>query len=119
MRWMLLALAVGCATPRRGPTMATPAALDEKAKRGEIVYMQNCQQCHPNGEGGMGPSMNNRHLPGFAIKAQTRLGAGAMPAFSKDEISHDELDAMVDYMREIRRVRPEEDTEASTKGDRK
>ena len=115
----MLALAVGCATPRRGPTMATPAALDADAKRGEVVYMQSCQQCHPNGEGGMGPSLNNRHLPGFAIKAQTRWGVGAMPAFPKTEIDRDELDDMVDYMKEIRRVRPEEDTRPSSKGDRR
>lgn len=70
---------------------------------GERVYMAKCQQCHPGGEGGLGPAINNKPLPGWFIKFQVRSGLGAMPAFSSAEIPGPELDAMVDYLKTLRR----------------
>lgn len=37
--------------------------------------------------------INNKPLPGFLIKFQVRNGLGAMPAFSKEHVSPEELDA--------------------------
>jgi hypothetical protein len=46
----------------------------------------------------MAPAINNKPLPKFLMRLQVRIGAGAMPAFSKAQISDDELDDLVDYM---------------------
>lgn len=70
--------------------------------RGQRVFMENCHQCHPGGEGGLGPAINNKPLPGFMIKLQVRAGVGAMPAFSADAIAPDELDTLIAYLRALR-----------------
>jgi mono/diheme cytochrome c family protein len=99
-RWTVLAvlpLVMGCAL-RHSEPFAGPLALNPKQARGQRVYMVQCQQCHPGGEGGLGPSLSDKPAPPFAIKAQVRAGAGAMPAFSEEKISGDDVDALVDYM---------------------
>lgn len=101
MMWLLLVLA--CITPRRTENIAGPLALDEQAERGEQVFLRYCHQCHPFGEGGLGWSLNEKPIPGFAIRAQTRVGFGAMPAFGPDEIDAEEMDALVHYLKALRR----------------
>lgn len=65
--------------------------------------MKKCKQRHPLGDAGLGPAINNKPLPGFMIKSQVRLGAGAMPSFSKEEINGEELDDLVEYLKALRR----------------
>ncbi|MDP2310679.1 MAG: cytochrome c [Pseudomonadota bacterium] len=101
---VLLALA-GCGSARRTEPIAGPLALDEMAERGERVFFRYCHQCHPFGEGGVGWSLNEKPLPGFLIRAQTRAGVGAMPAFGRDQIGPDELDALVHYLVTLRKTR--------------
>ena len=60
-------------------------------------------QCHPEGGGGLGPSLNNKHLPKFVIKTQVRLGLGVMPAFVIQRLSPDQLDDLADYLIALRR----------------
>ena len=102
---LLLALALaGCGSARRGEPFATPAAPpDARLALGERVFDVNCSQCHPGGEGGLAPAINNKPLPGWLMKLQVRVGIGKMPAFSSDEISGEELDALVHYMAWLRR----------------
>jgi len=64
--------------------------------------MKHCNQCHPGGEGGVGPALNNKPLPGFLIKFQVRRGMGAMPAFSSQVISDAQLDSLASYLKELR-----------------
>jgi mono/diheme cytochrome c family protein len=81
-----------------------PVALDSpKAERGEKIFMRNCYQCHPGGEAGLAPAINNKPLPGSMTKAQVRLGVGAMPCFSRQEIPDAELDDLVAYLKALRR----------------
>ncbi|MES2642486.1 MAG: cytochrome c [Myxococcota bacterium] len=101
--FLFLVLLAGCLTPRRTEPIAGPLALDEVSLRGEQVFLQYCHQCHPFGEGGLGWSLNEKPLPGFAIRAQTRLGLGAMPAFGPDKIDAEEMDALVHYLKVLRR----------------
>jgi mono/diheme cytochrome c family protein len=56
----------------------------------------------PAGEAGLGPAINNKPLPGFLIRFQVRRGIGAMPAFSPDEISPQELENLVLFLKELR-----------------
>ena len=96
-------LIYSCGSARRSDPFA--GDLDRKDRqiaRGQVVFMQKCQKCHPGGEGGLGPSLNDKPAPGFAIKFQVRNGLGAMPSFPESEISREELDDLVEYMIELR-----------------
>lgn len=100
---------LACGSARRSETVQATAAqiVTPAQQRGELVFMRNCNQCHPLGEGGLGPPINNKAFPGFAIKAKVRTGLGLdMPKFSSDEISDLELDDLVAYMKALRRNHP-------------
>ena len=109
-----LGLALSCSTARRSePVAARPVALtDARLARGHLVYMENCQKCHPGGEAGAGPSINNVPLPGLALRTRVRsraffLGVGRMPSFKKNEISPEQLDDLVAYLKALRRADPD------------
>ena len=105
-RWIALLL-VGCGSARRGEPVAGPLALSEDAQRGHVVFDTWCEQCHPGGEAGIGPALTNVPTPVWLQRRQVRLGAGAMPAFGEDQIPPDDLDALADYLRALRRHRPD------------
>jgi mono/diheme cytochrome c family protein len=84
--------------PLYGPLRTTTPAI----ANGQQVFMRECHQCHPGGEAGLGPAMNNKPLPGFMIRFQVRRGFGAMPAFSQAEISPEELDNLILYLKQLR-----------------
>lgn len=65
--------------------------------------MSYCNGCHPNGEPGLGPGLNDKPLPGFMIRFQVRNGLGVMPAFPDEVISGEELDDLIEYLVELRR----------------
>jgi mono/diheme cytochrome c family protein len=92
-----------CATARRGETLTGEhhPPTDEIAL-GQRVYDANCSQCHPGGTQGVGPSINDKPLPRWAIRFQVRHGLGAMPSFSKEEIPDAELHAVVKYLKWLR-----------------
>ena len=95
----LVISAAGCGSARKEEIPATRFRDDPQLRRGQVVFMQTCNQCHVGGGPGLGPGLNDKPLPGFAIKTQVREGAGTMPAFPKSEISDDDLDALVKYMK--------------------
>ena len=97
-----LALLAGCATARRGEPLRGPMSLNAKQARGEATFKHICNGCHPGGEGGLGPGLNNKPAPGFLIKFQVRHGLGAMPSFPKERISDEQLDDLVSYMMRVR-----------------
>ena len=100
---MMLTVAIGClsCSVRRSEPLTgrnfTPA--NDKVVHGEQLYMANCQKCHPAGESGLGPSLNANPAPGFVKRFQMRHGLGVMPAFSKDELSHQDLKDIAAYLR--------------------
>jgi len=107
---LLVAGLTSCLPQRRdAPLVGELTGLSPSEARGQVVYMANCQQCHPGGARGLGPGLNDKPLPRFAIHAQVRAGLGAMPAFGPDEISDADLRALVDYVVRLRQqgtVRP-------------
>jgi mono/diheme cytochrome c family protein len=91
-------LATGCGPARRGVPFGPPVHLTERQKQGQVLFMRECNGCHPGGAGGLGPGINNKPLPGFAMRTQIRKGVGAMPRFTEQMLSDEEVDAIVDYL---------------------
>jgi mono/diheme cytochrome c family protein len=95
-----------CGTARRGaPIIGERHPADARLALGEQVFDRKCSQCHPGGEAGLGPALNNKPLPQFAVHIQVRNGVGAMPRFSSNEISDEQLGAVTAYMVWLRRQR--------------
>jgi mono/diheme cytochrome c family protein len=59
--------------------------------------MSFCQKCHPAGEAGLGLSVNPN--PAFVKRFQVRHGLGVMPAFTKHEISTDDLRDISEFLK--------------------
>jgi mono/diheme cytochrome c family protein len=96
-----------CANVRRMEPVAPVLNLsDPVVARGERVFTQQCHICHPHGQGGLGPALNNKPLPAFLMKFQVRHGLGAMPSFKADKIPADDLDALMAYIKALRTNTP-------------
>ena len=94
-----------CGSARRSePIKGAVAINDPKVARGRTLFMHKCNHCHPGGEAGLGPALNDKPLPEFLIKTQIRTGLGAMPAFPPHEISDADAAAIIAYMKAIRRA---------------
>ena len=109
-RLLVLVLAIGSfmlnvsCSARRGEPIKGPLPIDSLAVgNGQKIFMRECHQCHPGGEAGLGPAINNKPLPGFMIRLQVRNGIGAMPAFSQSEISAKEMDDLLEFLGALRR----------------
>lgn len=99
----LLPVLAGCGSARRGaPTQPPFEASEVELRQGRQVFMRFCNGCHPGGAAGLGPALNNKPLPGFAIRFQVRHGLGVMPSFSEEVISDEQLDALTTYIKELR-----------------
>jgi mono/diheme cytochrome c family protein len=99
----LAALAAACGSVRRGEPIVGPMQLgDASAQRGKVLFSRYCYRCHPGGEGGLGPALNDKPPPAFLIRTQVRLGLGAMPSFSEDVLPSEDLDDIVAYVLALR-----------------
>src|SRR2546423_15010109 len=75
---------MGCRSIRRGEPIVGPlVSSSPDVHRGQTVFQENCYKCHPGGEGGLGPSLNDKLLPPRLMELQVRWGLGAMPSFHK------------------------------------
>ena len=102
---IILFAAAGCGSARRGEPIGRPVTIaNVDVARGRAVFFRECHQCHPGGEAGLGPALNNKPAPGFLIKTQVRTGLGTMPSFGKDEVSSEELDDLVKYLFALRKA---------------
>jgi len=104
---LILLTAAACGTARRSePLTGEHRLTSAQLIRGEAVYAMQCGQCHPGGEAGLGPSINDKPLPTWLIRFQVRNGLGVMPAFTPEQISPEDLDALLVYLKELRRQNP-------------
>jgi mono/diheme cytochrome c family protein len=71
---------------------------NQRIANGQIMFMANCQKCHPGGEGGLGPSILPNPAPQFIKRFQMRHGLGAMPGFRVKEISRKDLHDISKYL---------------------
>ena len=99
------ALALGaCGTARRGEPLRGPLVTTESAQdRGRIVFAQNCYKCHPGGEAGLGPALNNRPWPLGLKRFEIRHKIGAMPSFDKSRLGDQDLHDLMAYLAILRK----------------
>jgi mono/diheme cytochrome c family protein len=87
---------------RRSEPFVGPRQFTEQELRGEVLFFKHCNECHPQGESGLGPSLNEKPLPDFAVKNQVRNPIAIMPEFEEDVITDAELEDMVEYMKAVK-----------------
>ena len=87
-----------CATARRRPPLAPPPTLNQQAETGQVAFMEKCNRCHPGGEAGLAPALNDKPFPDFLKRFQIRHGLGVMPSFTKEELSDRDLEAILEYL---------------------
>jgi mono/diheme cytochrome c family protein len=101
------AIVVGCHSARRGEPIVGPLSSNDPAvQHGKIVFAKRCNSCHPGGEGGLGPGLNDKPLPVFAMKLQVRtglVGLKIMPSFDKHQIPSEDLDDLMKYIKAQRK----------------
>jgi mono/diheme cytochrome c family protein len=101
---LTVALMAGCASARRGEPLRGPLVLTTPAQfTGQAEFLNFCQRCHPGGEAGVGPGLNNKHLPAFVIRMQVRNGLGAMPRFSSARLNREQLADVIAYLKTLRK----------------
>ncbi|NEM96686.1 c-type cytochrome [Pontibacter burrus] len=109
----IVLLLIACGTAKRGEPAYAPLATTEPAVvQGKVVFDTFCHKCHPGGEAGLGPAINNKPLPGFLIRFQVRNGLGVMPAFSDKTISDSDLDVLVAYLKTLRKAKEDKPAQA-------
>lgn len=102
----VIAASSACASARRRPPLAPAPELNEQATTGQTVFMEKCNRCHPGGEAGLGPALNDKPFPDFLKRFQVRHGLGVMPHFPKEELSDQQLDAVVEYLKALHQNKP-------------
>lgn len=96
-------VAVACSSARRGEPVAGPLrAMNASASRGEVAFMEHCHKCHPGGEAGLGPGLNDKPFPRFLKRLQIRQGLGAMPSFPEERLAASALDDVLEYLDALR-----------------
>jgi len=95
---------VGCSDSGREANVIPPNELrnNPRLAEGQRVFMQYCNQCHPGGASGIGPSLNDKRIPPFIMRVKVRHHVGNMPAFSPEVPPDPQLDDIVQYLRYLR-----------------
>jgi len=81
------------------PKTVSPVTLTVDEFEGMKLFMRHCNKCHPGGEKGKGPSLNDKSLPNFLIHWQVRLGGGDMPKFTDEQISKEQLKKITAFVK--------------------
>lgn len=99
-----LALA-GCGSARYGEPITGDIPVSQAGlASGKMLFQEHCHQCHPSGESGIGPALNNKPLPRSLIHLQVRQGLGEMPAFPEERIADGELENLIGYVKALAAV---------------
>jgi len=103
--FVVLGLASSACSARRSEPVAGPLPqLDAQQQRGQYLFMHTCNPCHPQGEAGLGGGLNAKPFPAPAIKAKVRTALGGeMPTFNSTELSDDQLDDIIAFMKVLRK----------------
>jgi mono/diheme cytochrome c family protein len=89
----------GETTKYEGPIASTDSA------HGKELFGTFCDDCHPNGESDVGPSLiETPHTPA-RIRQQIREGGNKMPPFSEKKLSNDDVEAVLAYLATLNAVK--------------
>jgi mono/diheme cytochrome c family protein len=66
----------GCGSARPGDPPDDPPPQTPAVQRGQQIFVQNCNACHPGGAAGVGPALNDKPLTESLIRSQVRNGKG-------------------------------------------
>lgn len=94
-------------TEESSPATTVPVTLSVDEFEGMKLFMRKCNKCHPGGEKGKGPSLNDKEFPRFLIHWQVRVGLGAMPKFTDEEINKDQLQQIVSFVKLMQKMTKE------------
>lgn len=88
--------------PEEASALASVGSGDAAA--GQAVFSRTCNSCHPNASAGMGPTLSgaqfaSRYPDDAAVAAVIRHGKGGMPAFSTAQLSGQDMDNVIAYLR--------------------
>ena len=73
--------------------------------KGKEVFATNCDDCHPDGQEDVGPSLiADPHSPA-QLRKQVREGSGKMRPFSEKRVSNEDLEALLAYLASINAVK--------------
>jgi mono/diheme cytochrome c family protein len=101
-RAFVLALAfvggAACGSGRQSEPLVGELRLNAQQQHGQVLFHKFCHQCHPHGEAGLGPAINNKPAPLAAIRLQVRAGLGAMPAFPDAIIPDRDLEPLLAFV---------------------
>ena len=95
---LIIVFVAGC-SQKIVPKGEREQKLNAEEVRGQTVFMQRCNRCHPGGMSGLGPALVNKPLPGFIIKFQVRHGLGVMPSFDKKSIPDEDLKSLISWLK--------------------
>jgi mono/diheme cytochrome c family protein len=108
---LVILMAGGCAMGeeiKRIDEVKRSQQLKEAARSGNLtgeqLFIRTCNECHPGGKQGMGPSLENINdtmTNDADIKKLIRNGKGFMPGQPKKVINDLELDALIAYLRRM------------------
>lgn len=104
-----VAILTGCGGPRGvtppiAPAVEARAEHDERFARGQLVFMNYCNSCHPQAGAGLGPHLYELPVTNNMIAFQVRRGLGVMPSFDEQQIPDPELDDLIHYLDEVEEV---------------
>ena len=72
---------------------------------GKTVFATYCDDCHPDGDADVGPSLiADPHTPAL-LRKQIREGSGKMKPFPEKRVSKDDLEALLAYLDSIGAVK--------------
>lgn len=98
----LLAAACGRGSARRGePLVGRLVTTEASEQRGKLVFLQQCYRCHPGGEGGLGPSLNDKRVS--LSRARSGFGHAARPGPAAARLQEPDLSDLVAYLSALRR----------------
>jgi mono/diheme cytochrome c family protein len=103
MRVLILSLMSVVTLTFAAATMsAAVATRQSEPPPGKVPYERVCAACHgDNAEGGQGPKVAGIALDYDEFLAQVRHPSGEMPSIPKTEITDDEVEAVLEYLKSL------------------
>jgi mono/diheme cytochrome c family protein len=96
------ASATTATNPEEAGAVAAVASGDATA--GQAVFAKTCDRCHSNANAGMGPALygaqfSSRYPDDAGVAGVIRRGKGGMPAFSTAQLSDQDMEDVIAYLR--------------------